>query len=161
MTTNVVQLARAWLSRETWGIEPRAEEELAAIAKAVMICARADGKLSPPERDWAIGACAVRGMPAEFIDELRDYQGTDDLAKVLDGTHIGRAAARVVVYFAIQVCGADKQIDDRELGAIIKMGALLDVPEDIVRQLKAVYDEEQALREKRIKLAFPDGPPAV
>ena len=103
----------------------------------------------------------ARVAPAEFIDELRDYQGTDDLAKVLDGTRGGRATGRVVVYFALQVCGADQQIDDRELGAIIKMGALLDVPEDVVRQLKAVYDEEQALRARRIRLAFPDGPPPV
>ena len=161
MTTNVTQLARAWLSREIWGIEPREEKELATVAKAVVICARADGELSPAERDWVVGACAVRGLPAEVIDDLRDYQGKDDLAKVLDGTKIGRAAARVVVYFAIQVCGADKKIDDRELGAVIKMGGLLDVPESVVRQLKAVYEEEQALRRKRIELVFPDGPPSA
>jgi len=54
---------------------------------------------------------------------------------------------------------ADGQIHELELNAIIKMGKLLDVPEDIVRQLKVIYHEEQALRQRRIKLALPDGLP--
>jgi hypothetical protein len=37
---------------------------------------------------------------------------------------------------------------------------LLDVPADVVRQLKAIYDEEQALRRRRIQLALPSGLPA-
>ena len=74
MTTNVGQLARAWLSNEVWGIAPREERDLAAIAKAVLICARGDGELSPAERDWILGAYAVRGVPAELIDELRTFR---------------------------------------------------------------------------------------
>lgn len=159
MTTNVAQLARAWLSRETWGIEPMVESDLAAIARAVVICAQADGRLSPAERDWILGGYAVRAVPAEFIDELRSYQGHDDLAKVLDGTQVGRAFARGVVYFAIQACGSDGEVHALELDAVIKMGALLDVPEEVVRQLKAIYDEEQALRRRRIQLALPNGLP--
>lgn len=123
MTTNVAQLARAWLSRETWGIEPMSESDLAGIAKAVVICAQADGQLSPAERTWILGGYAVRAVPAEFIDQLRDYQGKDDLAKVLDGTKVGRSFARGVVYFAIQACGSDGQVHELELNAIIKMGS--------------------------------------
>jgi hypothetical protein len=160
MTTNVVQLARAWLSRETWGIEPVMESDMPALAKAVMICAQADGRLSPAERDWILGGYAARAVPAEFIDQLRGYDGKDDLAKVLDGTRVGRAFARPIIYFAIQACGSDGEVHELELDAVIKMGALLDVPEDVVKQLKALYDEEQALRRRRIKLALPDGLPA-
>jgi tellurite resistance protein len=159
MTTNVAQLARAWLSRETWGIEPMSESDLAAVAKAVVLCAQADGQLSPAERDWILGGYAVRAVPAEFIDELRRYPGNEDLAKVLDSSKVGRAFARGVVYFAIGACGADGEIHALELDAIIKMGSLLDVPEDVVRQLKALYDEEQALRRRRIQLALPNGLP--
>ena len=107
MTTNVAQLARAWLSRETWGIEPMSENDLAAMAKAVVICAQADGRLSPAERDFILGGYAARAVPAGFIDELRNYKGNDDLASVLDGSKVGRAFARPVVYFAIQACGSD------------------------------------------------------
>lgn len=159
MTTNVAQLARAWLSRETWGIEPIAETDLAAVAKAVVICAQADGRLNPVERDWILGGYAARAVPAGFIDELRNYKGNEDLAKVIDSSKVGRAFARAVVYFAIQACGSDGEVHPLELDAIIKMGGLLDVPEDVVRQLKALYDEEQALRRRRIQLALPNGLP--
>jgi hypothetical protein len=40
------------------------------------------------------------------------------------------------------------------------MGGLLGVPEPVVKQLKSLFEEEQAVRRKRIKLAFPDGPPS-
>jgi len=74
-------------------------------------------------------------------------------------SRVGRAFARPIVYFAIQACGSDGEVHELELNAIIKTGALLDVPENVVRQLKAIYDEEQALRRRRIKLALPEGLP--
>jgi hypothetical protein len=92
MTTNVVQLARAWLSRETWGIAPRQERDIAAIAKAVLICAQGDGQVTAAERDWMLGAYAVRGVPAALIDELRSYEGKDDIAELLAGTTVQQAA---------------------------------------------------------------------
>lgn len=159
MTTDVGQLARAWLANETWGIAPREDRDLAAIAKAVLICAQGDGQVTPAERDWMIGAYAARGVPAALIDELRAYEGKDDLAAVLAGTSVAQAAPRVVVYMALQACAADGTLHDLEVAAIVKMGALVGVSEDVVKQLKAVFEEEQAVRRKRIALAFPDGPP--
>jgi tellurite resistance protein len=159
MSTNVAQLARAWIARETWGISPREDKDLAAIAKAVLICARGDGHLSPIEREWMLGAYAARGVSAELIDELRAYEGKEDLIEVLESTSVSHAAARVVLYLAIQVCSADGELHELELAAIIKMGAVLGVSAEVVRQLNALYQEEQLLRQKRIKLAFPDGPP--
>ena len=49
-----------------------------------------------------------------------------------------------------------REVHELELNAVIKMGALLGVPEEVVRQLKAIHDEEQALRRRRIQLALPD-----
>jgi tellurite resistance protein len=159
VTTDVGQLGRKWLSREIWGIAPRADRDLAVIAKAVLVCAQADRQLSPAERDWIIGACAARGVPAEIIDELRVYEGKDDLNQLLEGVKSRHAAPRVVVYLAIQASAADGELHPLELAAIVKMGALLGVSEEIVMQLEAVHKEEQAVRQKRIKLAFPDGTP--
>ena len=159
MTTDVGQLARAWLSHETWGIAPRADADLKAIAKAVINCAQGDGELSAAERDWVVGAYAARGVPAELIDELRAYQGKDDLETLLAGVKSRHAAPRAVIYMAIQACAADGELHALELDVIVKMGALLGVTADVVHQLKAVYDEEQAVRQKRITLAFPDGLP--
>lgn len=159
MTTNVGQLARTWLSNEVWGIAPREDQDLAAIAKAVLICAQGDGHLSPAERDWILGAYAARGVPAELIDELRTYEGKEDLAAVLAGTSVQHAAPRVVVYLALQACAADGTLHERELATIVKMGGLIGVSEDVVQQLRAVFEEEQAVRRKRIALAFPDGAP--
>jgi tellurite resistance protein len=159
MATNVGQLARAWLAQEIWGIAPREDRDLAAVAKAVLICAQGDGQLTPAERDWVIGSYAARGVSAALLDELRAYEGKDDIAHVLAGTSVQHAAPRVVVYTAMQACAADGELHPREMAAIVKMGGLLGVSEDVVKQLKAVHDEEQAVRLKRIKLAFPDGPP--
>jgi uncharacterized tellurite resistance protein B-like protein len=153
------QLARAWIANEVWGIAPRPDADLAAIAKAVLICAQADGTLSAAERDWILGAYAARGVPAELIEELRAYEGKEDLAAVLEGTSVRHAAPRVVVYMAIQACAADGALHDQELSTIVKMAGLLGVSEDVVMQLKGVFDEEQAVRRKRIQLAFPDGLP--
>jgi hypothetical protein len=159
MATNVAQLARAWLSHELWGIEPREDRDLVAVAKAVLICAQGDRQLSPAERNWIIGAYAARGVPAALIDEFRTYEGKDDLAAVLAGTSVQHAAPRMVVYFAMQACAADGELHPLEVAAIVKMGGLLGVSEDVVKQLRAVFEEEQALRLKRIKLVLPDGPP--
>jgi tellurite resistance protein len=160
MTTNVGQLARAWLSQELWGIAPREDKDLTAIAKAVLICAQGDGELSRAERDWLLGTYAARGVSAELIDELRAYEGKDDLVDILEGTSVRHSAARVVLYLAIQVCAAGGELSELELAAIVRMGALLGVSQDVVGQLRAVHDEERALRSKRIALAFPDGAPS-
>ncbi|MEO7734082.1 MAG: hypothetical protein ABIY55_24170 [Kofleriaceae bacterium] len=160
MNTNVGQLATEWLSNEVWGIRPREERDLAAIAKAVIICAKGDRELSAAERNWMIGAYAARGVPATLIDELRAYEGQDDLATVLKGTGVEHAAPRVVIYMALQACAADGELHPLEVAAIVKMGGILGVSEAVVTQLKAVFEEERAVRAKRIKLAFPDGPPS-
>jgi uncharacterized tellurite resistance protein B-like protein len=61
---------------------------------------------------------------------------------------------------AIQACSADGALHALELATIVKMAGLLGVSEEVVTQLHAIYQEEQAVRLKRIQLAFPDGPPA-
>ncbi len=160
MTTNAGQLAKEWLSNEFWGIRPREERDLAAIAKAVLVCAKGDRELSPAERGWLLGAYAARGVPQKMIDELGAYEGQDDLATLLKGTGVEHAAPRVVIYMALQACAADGELHPLEIAAIIKMGGLLGVSEPVVRQLKAVFEEERAVREKRIRIAFPDGPPS-
>ena len=160
MTTDAGQLAKEWISNEMWGIRPRQERDILAIAKAIIICAQGDRVLSPAERDWTIGAVAARGVPTKVIEELRTYEGKDDLATVLKGTSVENAAPRVVVYMALQACAADGDLAPQEVASVVKMGGLLGVPEPVVKQLKSLFEEEQAVRRKRIKLAFPDGPPS-
>jgi hypothetical protein len=160
MTTNVAQLAKEWISNEAWGITPREDRDLTAIAKAIIICAQGDHQLSSAERNWTIGALAARGVPAQLVDELRTYEGKDNLTDVLKGTGVENVAPRVVIYMALQACAADGELHSAEIASIVKMGGLLGVPETVVNELKAIFDEEQALRRKRIQLAFPAGQPA-
>ena len=106
MATDVTQLARTWVAREFWGREPGKEVDHSAVfAKATLVCVAADGELSPSERDEVLGGCAVRGIPAAVIDELRSYDAKDDL--VAGGTpEDGAGPAHVRPHRADHVHGA-------------------------------------------------------
>ena len=59
---------------------------------------------------------------AELIDELRAYEGKEDLIEVLESTSVSHAAARVVLYLAIQVCSADGELHEIKSPLILQPG---------------------------------------
>jgi tellurite resistance protein len=127
--------------------------------KAVLICANGDGTLAPEERDWAVGHSAAFGALDSLVDELKSYKADEDIEQIISATPESNACRRFLVYDAIRACSADGEYSDRERAMVIRMAAKLGLSEDLVRQIEEVCLEEARLREKRLKLVYPEGPP--
>jgi len=68
-------------------------------------------------------------------------------------------AGRILLYDAIRACSADGDYHEGERAAIHSLGAALRLPDDVVTQIEALIDEEEALKAKRIRLLMPEGHP--
>jgi uncharacterized membrane protein YebE (DUF533 family) len=153
-----------WMFLETWGAPPsisdqRTEEGNLEYGKALIIAASADGTLSDAERNWILGYVAAGGHSPDTLAQLSKYKGGDDFEGLFK-RGVQQIAQRVCIYDALRACGADGEVAPQELAAIKKMAVRLGLPETLVDEFKAVYDEEQKLRAKRIALVFPGGFPS-
>lgn len=68
-------------------------------------------------------------------------------------------AQRDLLLTAIRACAADGELHEQEKAQIRKMASIIGVSEEIVEQLEELQKEELALREKRIKLLYPERSP--
>lgn len=127
--------------------------------KAVLICANGDGSLTPAERDWAVGHAAAFGASDWLVDELKSYKADEDIEQIISATPEANACRRFLVYDAIRACSADEAYSDRERAMVTRMAAKLGLSADLVRQIEEVCLEEARLREKRLTLVYPEGPP--
>lgn len=134
-------------------------DDFEGYSKAILICANGDGKLAPEERDWVIGYFAAFGAPDSVLEELKTYKADEDIEKFITMAPATNASRRFLVYDAIQTCSADGQYSDPERAMVIRMAAKLGVSEEVVRQIEEVCIEEARLREKRLKLIYPEGAP--
>jgi hypothetical protein len=70
---------------------------------------------------------------------------------------VRQIAQRCCIWDAIRACGADGELADEELATIHKMAARVGVPPEVVDEFVEIYNPEQALKARRIQLAFPHG----
>jgi hypothetical protein len=56
-------------------------------------------------------------------------------------------------------CSADGEYSDQERVTVTKMVAKLGISQDIVQQIEKICIEEIKLREKRVKLMYPEDSP--
>ena len=66
-------------------------------------------------------------------------------------------AKRVCISDAIRACASDGELEPHERDTIHRMAGRLDIPAEVVDELVQIHREEQALKLRRIQLAFPDG----
>ncbi|MGW2157956.1 hypothetical protein [Nonomuraea sp. NPDC001699] len=66
-----------------------------AYAKAVMVCAKGDGEISAPERDWILGFFAALGFTCK------------NQSLCMSGATSGASCGRTVDYKYSEVCGKD------------------------------------------------------
>jgi tellurite resistance protein len=130
-----------------------------AYAKAVMCCANGDGKLSPAERDWVLGYFAGLGAPEPFIEMLRNYAATDDVAQLVEKAPEVNHNRRSVVFDAIRAASADGEFHPGERAAVEKLAIKLGLTKQDVSAIEAAYNEEVRATEKRLKTVFPAGIP--
>jgi hypothetical protein len=70
---------------------------------------------------------------------------------------VRKIAQRSCIWDAIRACGADGELADDELATIRKMAERVGVPGEVVDEFVDIYNQEQALKARRIQLAFPHG----
>lgn len=158
MDTNTPALGRKWMFNDLYGFaEPPTESEMAAFGKALLVCANGDGKLSQEERTWVVGLYAARGCSAEFAEALQRYDASDDIAALLDSTAKTSNARRSLIYLAVRACAADGELHPEEWQTILKMATRLNIEPAIAEQIRALHEQEAALRQKRIELIYPNG----
>ena len=102
------KLAQSWIFNWFFGFNqvPTNEDSLIYM-QSVLCCAKADGVLSPKERDWAIGFCASWGVADWVIEELKAYQADEDLQEVIARSPQVSMAQRDLLLTAIRACAAD------------------------------------------------------
>jgi uncharacterized membrane protein YebE (DUF533 family) len=89
----------------------------------------ADGKLDPEEADAIVRTALEEGLEIDEIEEIeRATKSPIDLS-VIDRSTLGKADRLFVYAVASWMVRLDGVIDDRELGALRKLGDLLGIPE--------------------------------
>ncbi|NER27573.1 MAG: hypothetical protein F6J89_08040 [Symploca sp. SIO1C4] len=151
---------RLWLMKQLYGmktIPPAGDYN--AFVKAVLICAKGDGALTPEERNWIIGRSACYYTNAEY-EVAKNYPADEDLLEVLaQAPTLNESGRRVIIYVAIQACAADREYHPDERAAVSKMAKYLGIEEDVVNQIEEICISEAKMREKRITVMFPGGIP--
>lgn len=131
-----------------------------SYCKSLLACANGDGTLTPEEREWVIGYCAASGGSDQPLEDLRRYPATDDIHVVMSkSAPVSSYGVRRLVLDALRASGADGDLNAGELKVIRRMASQLNISAHAVSRLEQLYAKEQALREKRIHLLFPDGNP--
>jgi hypothetical protein len=67
--------------------------------------------------------------------------------------------AKAILCAAVSACGAGGGLSTGELEKIHSIARQVDVPAEVVEEYLDIYDQEQALRTRRIALTFPVGLP--
>ncbi|MDZ8025628.1 MAG: TerB family tellurite resistance protein [Nostoc sp. SerVER01] len=158
--SDIKKIGTSWIMNWFFGFNqtPTNEDSLTYI-KAVLCCAKGDGILSPEEKDWALGFCASWGVADWVIEELKTYEADEDIEEVIARSPQVSMAQRDILLSAIWVCAADGESHEKEKTKIRQMASILGVKEEIVEQLEQLQQEESALRQKRLKLLYPQKSP--
>lgn len=162
VTTDYQRKGSLWVFNRILGFKTYPNiDDFETVGKAVLLCAQGDGVLEPAERDWQVGYFSALGVPASLLEKLDTYEANDDLAELLANSsdRIKNLVQRDIVYQAIKVAAADDDYSETEHEKICQMAKLLGVTSDVVDQLVELHKEEEQLRQKRIKLIYPNGSP--
>ena len=150
-----------WILGELWGAPPEVaasltDEENLDYAKALYSIVDADGRMTDAEREWILGYAHASGNCTHNCDAMRAFDGDEHWE---DYFTRGKQpiARRVCISDAIRACASDGELEAHELDTLHRMAGRLDIPADVVDELVSVHREEQALKLRRIQLAFPDG----
>ena len=158
MTTKNVGLL--WLLKDKYTFrEAAGSEDYDSYLKSILICANGDGTLAPEERDWVVGFASAYSASDSLVEELKSYKADEDIEKVIGDDPEASGSRRYLVYDAIMACSADGEYSDQERVTVTKMAAKLGISQDIVEQIEKICIEEIKLREKRLKLMYPEGSP--
>ncbi len=146
--------ATLWIMDELYGIkEVPPQQDYESFTKAVLICAKGDGTISPEERGWFAGrSAAYRNTKGYELAKI--YAGDDDLQEVLAGSAnvASRKGRLIIIYVAIQTCTADGEYHSGEQEKVREMAAKLGIEESVVQEIEQLCVEEAEIRKKRLAI---------
>ncbi len=149
-------VAARWTFAELWNSDAIMDQSvLLDFFKALIVCCSADGNLTPAERAWCVGYAAAIGASEGCLAELETYPGSDDITVFFDRGLQWATAPRTVIYESIRACTSDGDYNQQERDKVARMAGLLGVAPDELAELEQIYAEEQALRTRKLNLAFP------
>jgi hypothetical protein len=158
--SDIRKLGQTWIFNWFFGFsEIPTDEDCCIYMKSVLCCANGDGNLSDEEKNWAIGFCSSWGVADWVIEELKAYEADENLEDVIARSPQVSIAQRDLLLTAIRACTADGEIHEQEKKKIQQMASIIGVREEIVEQLEQLHKEELALRQKRVKLLYPEKSP--
>jgi tellurite resistance protein len=146
--------AALWMMDELYGIkEVPPDRDSESFAKAVLICSKGDGTISPEERAWFVG-CSAAYQNTQGYELAKIYTGDDDLQKILAGSSnvASRKGRLIIIYVAIKTCSADAEYHPDEQKKIRQMAAQLGIEESVVREIEQLCMEEAEMRQKRLAI---------
>jgi len=100
------------------------------------------------------------GYSDEFIKELETYtpeqskEGVKMLETDMDHDYV-KLSRLSLIYNAFRAAGADGEIHEKEAEAIAALGTKLSVTEKQIQQVRALYDDDVKLRQKRAATLVP------
>ena len=145
-----------WLLKEMWDFPSGVpEDERLDYLKTIMACARGDGELAEAEKRWVIGYGAACGAVQSTVDALEAYDGDEDPLAILErNMPTAETWSRVAIFDAIRASYADHEYNDEEREAVRRVAERLGVSDVVVGAIEAIFQEEQALKRKRIGVVF-------
>lgn len=149
-----------WLFKEKYTFdEVPSTESYRGYLKSLLICANGDGELTDTEREWVVGYAAAYGAPDSLVEELKSYDGSEDIESVVSQGKASDGSRRYLIYDAIKACSADGDYSSPEKATVRKMATKLGIDEKVVQEIESICIEEAQLREKRLGIIYPSGTP--
>ena len=159
--TRIDDMGAVWVLGQLWGAPPDVAGELnddenLAYGMSLLHAANGDGEITDAERDWILGYLAAAGCSQGTLDALRAYDDSADFEDLFTAG-FRQISQRVTICDAIRACGADGDLSEGELATVHAMARRIGVSADVVDEFVDIYEQEQALKARRIALAFPAG----
>jgi uncharacterized tellurite resistance protein B-like protein len=150
-----------WLGWELYELPPEVagtvtDADNMAYAKALIVCAKGDGVISPKEREWLIGYMTTTGVSPSVVEMVKTYDGEDSLAELMKASPGMQTFRRGMLYDALRICASDGELHPAELDRIRHMADLVGISRETLAELEQILVEEEKLRKRRHKLIVAD-----
>lgn len=130
-------------------------------AKALIICASADGHFHPKEKAWVRGYFCATGAPPSVVALVDGFQGSEsDVVDILAADpRTAAAAARNLVFDALRVCEADGDLAEAERASIHRVASRMGLDAGAIHQVEAAYEVYKSAMANKMAVLFPQAAP--
>jgi signal transduction histidine kinase len=146
-------VALRWFVQENWDMPGEAgdqitDEDNLMSAKATMLIAGGNGRITEREREWLIGYhTAAHGADwvIEAIAAYDDSDTLDDLKDIPGFTQVARGQ----VYYALCMCSSDGPLTPDEVSRLERAVDELGIAREELDEIRAIVEAEAGLRRRR------------